>query len=323
MNVKLRVLSAGAIFFLGIAVNAQKKKAADTVTKTNDIEEVVVLGTYGIKETQDQKVGSYSTVSSKTLERPSALSVDMAIAGQVSGAIINQNSGQPGSNAKVLIRGISSLTGDNQPLYVVDGVPVMTGDQAGIATTSNALAMIDPTDIAEVRVLKDAAATSIYGSRANAGVILITTKSGKGSKGKLTMSAEYGFGTPAYEKFKFQNAQQTYSTLYNGYIGLGYTDTLAKSTVNDLLRWDGVTDTDWDDATRRSVAEASKYNLNYQFGNDKIKGFASLGNTEQQGITRDALYKRMNATVKIDAKVNDKIKFVMSNMLSRAVQNGP
>ncbi len=323
MNVKLRVLSAGAIFFLGIALNAQKKKAADTVTKTNDIEEVVVLGTYGIKETQDQKVGSYSTVSSKTLERPSALSVDMAIAGQVSGAIINQNSGQPGSNAKVLIRGISSLTGDNQPLYVVDGVPVMTGDQAGIATTSNALAMIDPTDIAEVRVLKDAAATSIYGSRANAGVILITTKSGKGSKGKLTMSAEYGFGTPAYEKFKFQNAQQTYSTLYNGYIGLGYTDTLAKSTVNDLLRWDGVTDTDWDDATRRSVAEASKYNLNYQFGNDKIKGFASLGNTEQQGITRDALYKRMNATVKIDAKVNDKIKFVMSNMLSRAVQNGP
>ena len=328
MNVKLRVLSAGAIFFLGIAANAQKKKVTDTVTKTNEIEEVVVLGSYGIKETQDQKVGSYSTVTSKTLERPNALSVDMAIAGQVSGAIINQNSGQPGSNAKVLIRGISSLTGDNQPLYVVDGVPVMTGDQAGIATTSNALAMIDPMDIAEVKVLKDAAATSIYGSRANAGVILITTKSGRGSKGKLTFAAEYGFGTPAYEKFKFQNAEQQVNTLINGYIGLGSTPEAARNTVlnpvSGLLKsWDGVTDTDWDAATRRSVAEASKYNINYQFGNDKIKGFASLGHTEQEGITRDALYKRMNATVKLDAKVSDKIKFVMSNMLSRAVQNGP
>ncbi|MGC4129993.1 MAG: SusC/RagA family TonB-linked outer membrane protein [Bergeyella sp.] len=329
MNVKLRVFSVGAIFFLGITANAQKTKAKrDTATKTKEIEEVVVLGTYGIKESQEQKVGSYSTVTAQSLERPSALSVDMAIAGQVSGAIINQNSGQPGSNAKVLIRGISSLTGDNQPLYVVDGVPVMVGDQAGIATTSNALAMIDPTDIAEVRVLKDAAATSIYGSRANAGVVLITTKSGRGNKGKLTFSAEYGIGSPGFEKFKFQNAQQSVSTLINGYIGLGYSEADATYTVlnpeSGLLKsWDGVTDTDWVDATRRSVAESSKYNLNYQFGNDKVKGYASLGNLEQEGITRDALYKRINATLKLDAKINDKVKLVMSNMLSRAVQYGP
>lgn len=266
MNVKLRVLSAGAIFFLGIAANAQKKKA-DTTTKTSDIEEVVVLGTYGIKETQEQKVGSYSLVTSKTLEKPNALSVDMAIAGQVSGTIINANSGQPGSNAKVLIRGVSSLTGNNQPLYIVDGVPVLIGDQAGVATTSNALAMIDPTDIESVEVLKDGATTSIYGSRAAAGVIIIKTKSGKGGKGKLTLMAEYGYGTPAFEKLKFESAQEQVNTLIKGYVAIGQTLTAATNTVLGaegglLAGWDGVTNTDWEKATRRSVAGASKYNLN-------------------------------------------------------------
>ncbi len=328
MNVKLRVLSAGAIFFLGIAANAQKKKV-DTVTKTNDIEEVVVLGTYGIKESQEQKVGSYSVVTSKTLEKPNALSVDMAIAGQVSGTIINANSGQPGSNASVLIRGVSSLTGNNQPLYIVDGVPVLVGDQAGVATTSNALAMIDPTDIESVEVLKDGATTSIYGSRAGAGVIIIKTKSGRGGKGKLTMMAEYGFGTPANEKFKWQSAQEQVNTLIKGYEDVrGYTHDAAVNTVigkeSGLFKnWDGVTNTDWDAATRRSAADASKYNLNYTFGNEKIKGYASLGNTQQEGITNDALYKRVNATVKIDAKVNDKITIASSNMISRATQYGP
>lgn len=270
MNVKLRVLSAGAIFFLGIAANAQRKKA-DTVTKTNDIEEVVVLGTYGIKETQEQKVGSYSIVSSKALEKPNALSVDMAIAGQVSGTVITANSGQPGSNAKVLIRGISSLTGDNQPLYIVDGVPVLVGDQAGVATTSNALAMIDPTDIESVEVLKDGATTSIYGSRAAAGVIIIKTKSGRGGKGKLTMMAEYGFGTPAFERYEFQNAQEQVNALIKGYMANGQSLEDATFTVlnkdSGLLKsWDGTRDIDWEDATRRSATGASKYNLNYSFG---------------------------------------------------------
>ena len=328
MNVKLRVLSAGAIFFLGIAVSAQKKKA-DTTTKTNDIEEVVVLGTYGIKETQEQKVGSYSLVTSKTLEKPNALSVDMAIAGQVSGTIINANSGQPGSNAKVLIRGVSSLTGDNQPLYIVDGVPVLVGDQAGVATTSNALAMIDPTDIESVEVLKDGATTSIYGSRANAGVIIIKTKSGRGGKGKLTFMAEYGLGNPAFEKLKFQNAQETVNTLIRGYVDTkgqsleDATNTVLNKEYGLLKGWDGVSNTDWEAATRRSAAASSKYNLNYSFGNERIKGYASVGNTEMEGITRDALYKRMNATIKLNAKVNDKISIVSSNMISRAVQNGP
>lgn len=322
MNVKLRVLSVGVLFFTGQMLMAQKKKS-DTATKVTDIEEVVVLGSFGIKETQEQKVGAYSVVTSKTLERPNALSVDMAIAGQVSGAVISSNSGQPGSNAKVLIRGISSLTGDNQPLYIIDGVPVLVGDGAGIATTANALAMIDPSDIESVEVLKDGATTSIYGSRGASGVIIIRTKSGRGGKGKLTLTAEYGLGSPAFEKLKFMNAEQKVASLINGYIGSGSTPAAAQNTVNSLLHWDGVTNSDWERATRRSSTASSKYNLNYTFGNEKIKGYGSVGSTEMEGIIRDALYKRVNATVKINAKVNDKINLVFSNIIARATQYGP
>ena len=204
MNVKLRLLSVGVLFFLGGSLYAQKGKQPKPKTDTlkeKKIEEVVLTGTYGIKESQEQKVGSYSLVNSKVLEKPNAVSLDLAIAGQTSGVVVNANSGQPGSNARVVIRGISSLTGNTQPLYVVDGVPVLSGDEAGIATSSNALAMINPSDIESIKVLKDGITTSIYGSRGAAGVILITTKTGKKGTGKFSFNSEYGVGEPAFEKF--------------------------------------------------------------------------------------------------------------------------
>lgn len=326
MNVKLRVLSAGAVFFMGASMLAQsQKKKSDTLT--NNIEEVVILGTYGIRESQEQKVGSYSLVTSKTLEKPVAISVDLAIAGQVAGAVINSNSGQPGSNAKVLIRGISSLTGDNQPLYIIDGVPVISGDQAGVATTSNGLSMIDPSDIETVEVLKDGATTSIYGSRGASGVIVIKTKSGKGGRGKLGLNMEYGVGSAAFEKYDFMNSSQQLQSLVQGFMNLGSTYEQALNMVQNpatgILKWDGVTDTDWQKATRRSSTGLYKYGLNYSFGNEKIKGYASIGSTEQEGIIRDALYRRVNATVKINAKVSDKINVAWSNMISRGTQWGP
>ncbi|WP_313027176.1 SusC/RagA family TonB-linked outer membrane protein [Soonwooa sp.] len=320
MNVKLRVLSAGAVFFMGASMLAQKKKS-DTVT--NAIEEVVILGTYGIKETQEQKVGSYSLVSAKALEKPVAISVDLAIAGQVSGAVISSNSGQPGSNAKVLIRGISSLTGDNQPLYIIDGVPVTSGDQAGVATSSNGLSLIDPSDIESVEVLKDGATTSLYGSRGASGVIIIKTKSGKGGRGKLTLNMEYGVGGVAYEKYTLLNAAQQKQALIMGYMSNGESLEKATASAQGILGWDGKTDTDWQKATRRSSTGLYKYGLNYSFGNEKIKGYASIGSTEQEGIIRDALYRRINATVKLNAKLSDKINVAFSNIISRGTQWGP
>lgn len=324
MNVKLRVLTIGVLFFTGHSLMAQKAKK-DTVTKTKDIEEVVVLGTYGIKESQEQRVGSYSKVTAEMLEKPNALSVDLAIAGQVSGTIINSNSGQPGSNARVLIRGISSLTGETQPLYIVDGVPVLTGDAAGVATTSNALAMINPSDIESVEVLKDGATTSLYGSRGAAGVIIIKTKSGRKGKSKLTLTSEYGIGSPGYEKYEFLNASEQVGLLAQGFMNINpaLSAEQAYENAKNTFNWDGKTNQNWQDAVRRSAAASSRYNLSYAGGTENIKAYGSVGYTEQEGITRDALYKRLNATLKLDVKATERLNLVFSNLLARATQLGP
>ncbi|MBU8883522.1 SusC/RagA family TonB-linked outer membrane protein [Kaistella sp. DKR-2] len=320
MNGKLRVLSIGVLFFAGHTLMAQAKK--DTATKTRDIEEVVVLGSYGIKESQEQKVGSYSLITSKVLEKPNAVSLDLAIAGQASGVVINSNSGQPGSNARVLIRGISSLSGNTQPLYIVDGVPVLTGDAAGIATTSNALAMINPADIESIEVLKDGVTTSLYGSRGAAGVIVIKTKSGK-KGGKFSFNSEVGAGTEAYEKYDLLDGPGMVKLLTLGYVNQGFSQAAASDKAKSFYNWDGVTNENWQKATRNSAPSYNRNAINYSGGNEVANIYASLGYTDQQGIARDAAYNRLNATLKGTWKMSDVLTVQMSNMLSRANQKGP
>lgn len=324
MNVKLRVLTIGALFFTGGVLMAQSKKKAgnDTVPKTSDIEEVVVLGSYGIKESQEQKVGAYSLVTSKVLEKPNAVSLDLAIAGQASGVVINSNSGQPGSNARVLIRGISSLSLETQPLYVVDGVPVLTGDAAGIATTSNALAMINPSDIESIEILKDGVTTSIYGSRGAAGVIVIKTKSGK-KGGKFNFNSEFGASDVAFEKYNLLDGPGMVKLMTQGYMNQGDTYDNAYKKAVSLYKWDGVTNNDWQKATRRNIPVSSRNNVNYTGGNEFANIYASLGYTDMEGVARDASYNRLNATLKGTWKVSNKLVVQMSNMLSRANQKGP
>src|SRR5690606_38590769 len=155
------------------------------------LEEVVILG-YGITESDEQKTGSYSTVKATDLEKVGTVSFDQALQGQVAGLSIGAASGQPGSASPIFVRGLTTLTGNSMPLVVVNGVPVTTSDMSGIASTSNPLANIDPSTIESVTVLKDAVATSLYGSRGANGVILVTLKKGLKSKGSFTFNSEFG-----------------------------------------------------------------------------------------------------------------------------------
>lgn len=320
MKLNLRIVTISVLFFTGQALTAQNKKTDTAATK--NIDEVVILGTYGIKESQEQRVGSYSLISAKSLEKPNAVSLDLAIAGQASGIVINANSGQPGSNARVLIRGISSLTGNTQPLYVIDGVPVLTGDQAGVATTSNALAMINPSDIESIEVLKDGVTTSIYGSRGAAGVIVIKTKSGK-KGGKFNFTSEFGAGKPAFEKYEFLNAAEQVQLLARTFVKDGQTSANAYASAVELYKWDGKTDVSWKDATRRGAATNNRNTISYSGGSDFATLYASIGYTDLEGIARDASYNRVNATLKGNWKASDKLIISMSNILARANQKGP
>ena len=122
------------------------------------------------------------------------------------GVQITSNSSQPSANSEIRIRGISSINAGNEPLYVIDGVAVMSGEQGTFYNTSNALAMINPNDMESITVLKDAAAASVYGSRAANGVILVTTKSGKGES-RFTARAKYGVSSLANDNYRAMNGQ--------------------------------------------------------------------------------------------------------------------
>ncbi|MDX5418558.1 MAG: SusC/RagA family TonB-linked outer membrane protein, partial [Hymenobacteraceae bacterium] len=156
---------------------------------SRDIQEVVVVG-YGT-QTREELTGAITSVTAEQIEDVPVVSVDQALQGRAAGVQVTQNSGTPGSGIAVRVRGAASITASNEPLYVVDGVPINTGSYTAIGTggqQTNALSDLNPNDIQSIEVLKDAASAAIYGSRASNGVVLITTKRGANAKTKVNFN---------------------------------------------------------------------------------------------------------------------------------------
>ena len=172
MNVKIKALTAGVLFFVGGAtVMAQKK---DTVKSEKAIDEVVIVG-FGQKKSIQEITGSTSTMKSEKIKDVPVASVDKMLQGRVAGVQTGSSSGQPGGMTSVRVRGVSSINGVVSPIYVVDGVRVASGDLTTGNTTGNILANMNPDDVENITVLKDAVSTAVYGADAGAGVIVITT----------------------------------------------------------------------------------------------------------------------------------------------------
>lgn len=324
MNVKLRVLSAGVLFFMGGQMLLAQKAKNDTVPKENQIEEVIIRGNYGIKETNTQKTGAYAKIQAADLERPAAISIDQSLQGKVSGVVANAASGQPGANTNVFIRGLNSLTGNTQPLYIVDGVPLVTGDVAGIATTSNALAMLNSNDIESVDVLKDASATAIYGSRGANGVVVITTKSGKKGQTVFSLQSEIGFSKEAYEELDFMNASEHVASYALSTFNRGLFANMndAYDDAVSFFGWDEKSNYDWQKATRNSSPIYKNNTISLTSGGENISAFASIGYLTQEGISREADYNRLAASANINWKASNKLKVGFNVKLSAAEQNG-
>lgn len=287
------------------------------------LEQAVILG-YGIRETDEQKTGSYTNIKADDIEKIGSVSFDQALQGQVAGVNIGASSGQPGSQSPIYVRGITSLTGSTMPLVVINGVPVTTDDMSGIAATSNPLANIDPSTIENVTVLKDAVATSLYGSRGANGVILVTLKKGAYNKNKFTFNSEFGVGDVAFEKKDWLDAEGHVKyfgdALSNAY---GWSEEDGYNTAAGELGWDGETSTDWRKATRQNAIYSQKYVLNYSGGSDKMRIFTSLSYNDQDGVSRDANYNRLSGYLGADWKVSDKMGLNFDVSLSKATQNGP
>lgn len=278
--------------------------------KSEGIDEVVVVG-YGTSKARDL-TGSVSSVKADELEDQPFSSIDQALQGKVSGVTISQNSGAPGGGISVRVRGITSLTGSNEPLYVVDGVPIdggannesfsfnLFGGENGQNKVS-ALSTINPSDIVSIEVLKDASATAIYGSRASNGVIIITTKSGEKGNSKISYDGYYGL----QELSKYLDVMDLpqYAQYLNE-INIADGREPKPSFLNPELLGPG---TNWQEEIFR-VAPIQNHQVSISGGNENTSVYTSLNYFNQDGILINTNFKRVSLRLNLEHKVNDWFK---------------
>jgi len=270
--------------------------------ETEVLDDVIVVG-YGVTR-REAKTGSVTSLKSETIAEIPVSSVDKMLAGKMAGVQITAVSGQPGANSQIRIRGISSVNAGNEPLWVVDGIPVMSGDQSYFSNTSNAMSTINPSDIESITVLKDAAAASIYGSRAANGVILVTTKSGSTGKAKFTARAKYGITTLSNDNgFRPMNASELLSFRRDAVKNAGK-DPDAYYPMSLL---NGLEETNWVDALFRT-GKLSEYEINASAGNEKGKYYASLAYQKSEGVSYATSYSRITGRINADYKLTNTLE---------------
>jgi TonB-dependent starch-binding outer membrane protein SusC len=282
----------------------------------------VVIG-YGTARRQDL-TGSVASISSDNLKNQVLFSVDDALKGGVAGLMVSSTSGQPGAASKMLIRGASSLSGSTSPLIVVDGFPL--GDvstssglgMSGLDSQMSSLAMINTEDIASIEVLKDASSTAIYGNRGANGVIMITTKKGKASSGRIQYN---GYAS-------VQNIPHTYDMLdFKGYASLMNTlnpSYLLFSDAAGNLRnfdYDRIKSIDWQDQIYRT-GFIQNHNLSIQNSNDKTNFLVSASYMQNESIVICTNWQKLTAKANIDHKFTDRFKVGVDINYSRIVDDG-
>jgi len=280
--------------------------------------------------TQSKKfvTGSITSVSDSSLANTPVTSFQTALEGKTPGAVITQQSGKLGQGIRIRVRGSSSVTASNQPLYVIDGIPVTSSSQGRIGNEpTNPLANLNYDDIASIQILKDASAAAIYGSRASNGVVLITTKQGKAGKTKINVNTSYGIGHPTHYK-QFLNAKQ-YVTLFMeaaqnsnkidpsfDYVSYtkNYFNKLSFNTYSDPSKRYNIP---W---SRHAFQTAyyRKMNISASGGNAETRFYISGHYSNSDGIVINNAYKLLSGRLNIDHQANDKLSFGAKFYLARS-----
>ncbi|MFB0497460.1 TonB-linked SusC/RagA family outer membrane protein [Mucilaginibacter sp. OAE612] len=289
-----------------IPVGTKTSISVELVEELTSLNEIVVVG-YGT-QTRKDLTSSVSSIKGEDIARVPVTNLDAAVQGKVAGVQVVQNSGAPGDETYIRVRGNGSLFGENRPLYVIDGVPMnnipagvspLGGDGQRITATND----INPNDVESIEVLKDAAATAIYGSRAAAGVILITTKKGRSGRARLNFNAYTGVATVT-KRLPLLNGDQ-------------YVDLITEERANANLPADPAivktgTNTNWQDAIFRN-APISEYNLSVSGGDKNITHYLSFGYLDQTGtVVGQQHFKRLNGRVNLEYKATDNLKIGIS-----------
>lgn len=318
------------------------------------LEETIVVA-YGTAK-KGTYTGSASVVKKEALKDAPSVSFENALNGKVAGLQVTSNSGQAGTTSSMRIRGIGSMNASNEPLYVIDGVPVTSGDAGQMSdyiySTNNAMSTLNPNDIESITVLKDAAASSLYGSRAANGVIVITTKKGKLGRPTVTLKASVGI-TPswAYNNHEVANAQQQAEMYYLMFWNTkdnpadgnataiaqmnkrfkkhGYYFETTDNTVNTLTikgMTDGIENRegkyfDWDKELFRTAIYQT-YDLSVSGGTDNTNYYSSIAYTSDKGRVITNKYDRVSGRVNLSQKVGKHVELLTQVNVARTKREG-
>jgi TonB-linked SusC/RagA family outer membrane protein len=295
-----------------VVVGNQVSLDVQLKAKENGLNEVVVTA-LGIKREKRELTYSTQQVSGEILSSTKEPGVLNALTGRVSGVQITSSTGQPGSSSRIVIRGSSSLTGDNEALIVVDGIPInnsQTGN-AGSGGGVSRLSDIDPLTIESINVLKGSAASALYGSNAGRGVVIITTKNGAlNSKPKVTLNSQYSFENPIYPQIQTKYALGDRGVYFDGEAANQKTSTVWGPLISDLEAQGIVTYNKNPMDAFFQTGETFTNTANVNGGTEKANYFMSFSNLDQTGTVPTTTYKRNSLFVKYGNKITDKINSI-------------
>lgn len=283
---------------------------------TRQLEEIIVTG-YSSQKKADV-IGAISSLNPAVVKDMPLTGLDQALQGQVSGVSVTQSSGTPGGGIMVRIRGNSSISSSNRPLYIVDGIPVRDG---GLSTRSfggqndNALATLNPNDIESIEILKDASAKAIYGSRAANGVVIITTKRGKvGAPTTFEIDVQRGIIDPT-NTIEVLNGRELLQLQREALINAGEDPNNAGIPgVTDAI------DTDWQKEVMRQ-AIVQQYQLSTRGGSEKTQFYLSASYRDEEGVMLNNDFKRGTVTTNIDHQPSKRLSFGLNMNLARTKNN--
>ncbi|AWM33242.1 SusC/RagA family TonB-linked outer membrane protein [Hymenobacter nivis] len=359
--------SGGTLAFSSVGFITQEQPIGSSAvmsvamaTDTKQLNEIVVMG-YGTQQNRREVKGAVSTVNSADYKDQPIISVDQALQGRAAGVQVVQSSGTPGGGISVRVRGAASIGGSNEPLYVVDGLPVVTTSptqQGAGGQLTNGLSDLNPNDIESIEVLKDAASAAIYGSRGSNGVVLITTKRGKSGKARIDLDYYTGAQSVWKRPQVLNGAQQTQLFLDAaagaypanaagnypafGAIFRSNADLAAyiygpgdATIVNGLAQYvdagpvrplsqfqNPATSTSTDWGKEvLRTAPISNYGLTFSGGSDASRYRLALNYFDQQGTIIGSGFARGSARLSVDNKLSDKVRMGVSIGLSQSVNN--
>ncbi|MBQ3175701.1 MAG: TonB-dependent receptor [Bacteroidales bacterium] len=300
---------------------------------TEALEEVMVVAYGTVKK--GSYSGSATVVKDDALKDAPVMSFESVLSGKAPGVQVAASSGQPGAQADISIRGFGSFNAGNAPLYVIDGVPATSGDWSSGNISTTAMSFLNPSDIESITILKDAAAASLYGSRASNGVILITTKKGQRGKVTSTFKASVGVSYFAYDNYPLASDAETEELHRQAWYHYGQNNPNAWKSYNTLEDYVAAKVEqnypsrdeskyiykDWEDVLfRKGISQNYEYNISG--GGEKGRIYASVAYSDQQGLTSIENLQRVSTTINGEATLNKFIKLGGNLQYSWTFQEG-